>query len=102
MSDEQFELLKEQYESLRKQNAEMLNYISSIAREMGEFKQETLKRLDNIEKEVAGLKTQVGKLEERVEGIEYFMKNMANDMYKLRAADEKLSDRISKLENQAA
>lgn len=106
----------EQYESLRKQNAEILNYLSSIARDMGEFKQETLKRLDNLEsrlsnveerlknteKEIAGLKTEVIKLTDQVESLELSLGHIANDVLKLRTADSKLGERINKLEEQAA
>lgn len=99
----------EQYESLRKQNAEILNYLSSMAREIGEFKQETLKRLDNIEirlgnaeKEIVGLKTEIIKLTDQVESLELSLGHIANDVLKLRTADSKLGDRISKLEEQAA
>jgi archaellum component FlaC len=100
---------EEQYETLRKQNAEILNYLSSIARDVGEFKQETLKRLDRLEKEVAemkaeiaGLKMEVNKLTDRVERLEYAIGHIANDVLQLRVVDSKLSDRITKLEELAA
>lgn len=55
-----------------------------------------------MEREVAELKVEVIKLTDQVEGFEFSLGHIANDILKLCAADSKLSERISKLEEQAA
>jgi|GEM_PF-4218821 len=96
----------EQYEGLRRQYAELLNYLSSIARESGAFHQTIGNKLDTLTNEFREhkqeTKEQLASLEERVTNIVYQLKILNREHLQVKANVERLEDKVYKLENEAA
>ena len=91
---------------------EILNYLSAMSREIGEFRTETNRRLDSLETRVGSLETEVRTGFERVsaefEKVHTDMRLMnhkfdefASDMFDLRGRQRDLEKRTGALEKGA-
>jgi septal ring factor EnvC (AmiA/AmiB activator) len=70
---------------------EVLNYLSAISRDIGEFRAEVNARFD-------GLETRVGRLETEVRGILTRFDRLESRVLEIRADTRDLDDRVSALE----
>jgi peptidoglycan hydrolase CwlO-like protein len=91
----------EQYEALRKQYAELVNYISAMARDVGALRQEVKEvngKVDVLTVEVKQTNERLTDLEKRVKEIEYVLKNKYFSHARLQAEIDEHEDRIRALE----
>jgi BMFP domain-containing protein YqiC len=95
---------------------EILNYLSAISRDMGEFRQETKARFERLEARMDGFEARMGGLEARMERIETEMRAgfeqvrtdirllgrqmevVTQDLMALRTGHRDLETRLSSLE----
>ena len=60
--------------------AEILNYLSAMSRDIGQFRSETNARLDALETRMGNLETRMGNLETRMSGLETEVRLVREDM----------------------
>ena len=95
---------------------EMLNYLSAISREVGEFRQETNARLDKVEQRLDKGEQRLDKIEQRLDKIEGQLDKAENEQretWKLlnrvagallifRSDIDEVQDRVTALERKQA
>lgn len=103
----------EQYEALRKQYAELVNYISSMAREIGTFRQETNEKIDALTEEfrqhrketnerLDALEKREAKIEDQMEDFKYHLQVISGDIGEIKGKHWRFDARLRKLEGEAA
>jgi chromosome segregation ATPase len=92
---------------------EILNYLSAMSRDIGEFRAETKARFDSIETRMSDVETRMGNLETEMragfEGVRADIRHLARkveimnrDLLDLRAIQEGLEQRMEALESKQA
>ncbi len=78
--------------------AEILNYLSAMSREIGEFRAETKSRLDALETRVGNLETEVRLMREDVRLLGHRVEIVTQDLMEVRTRQRSHSARLEALE----
>lgn len=78
---------------------EMLNYLTAIIRDIGEFRRETKTRFDALEDRMTNMEERMGNLESDVKQIRRDMKLLRDDIHHTRLEHEETKERVAELES---
>ena len=90
-------------------NTEILNYLSAISREVGEFRQETNARLDKVEQRLDKIDQRLDRIEGRLDKAENeqretwkLLNRVAGALLIFRSDIDEVQDRVTALERKQA
>ena len=83
-------------------NTEMLNYLSAISREVGEFRQETNARLDKVEQRLDRIEGQLDKAGNEQRETWKLLNRVAGALLIFRSDIDEVQDRVTALERKQA
>ena len=83
-------------------NTEILNYLSAISREVGEFRQETNARLDKVEQRLDKIEGQLDKAENEQRETWKLLNRVAGALLIFRSDIDEVQDRVTALERKQA
>ena len=90
-------------------NTEILNYLSAISREVGEFRQETNARLDKVEQRLDKIEQRLDKIEGQLDKAENeqretwkLLNRVAGALLIFRSDIDEVQDRVTALERKQA
>lgn len=83
-------------------NTEILNYLSAISREVGEFRQETNARLDKVDQRLDKIEGQLDKAENEQRETWKLLNRVAGALLIFRSDIDEVQDRVTALERKQA